>query len=418
MNPSRLFIQRPIATSLLMLALLLVGSLAYKMLPVSALPEVDYPIIRVSTFYPGASPDVTASLITAPLEKQFGQMTGLNQMTSSSSSGASMITLKFGLDMSLDVAEQEVQAAINAATSYLPTDLPNPPVYNKVNPADTPILTLALTSKNLPLPKVEDYADTRFSQKIAQITGVGLVSISGGQRPAIRIRCNSNALASYGLTLEDVRTVIAASSANQPKGSFDGKDLSYAINANDQLLSSHDFKTLIISYKKGASIRLSDIAQVDDDVEDIRQAAWVNGTPAVIINIQRQPGANVIKVVDKIKALLPQLSASLPSDINVSLLTDRTLTIRSSVKDAELDLFIAVSLVIFIVFLFLRNFSATIIPSVAVPLSLIGTFSVMYLMGFSLNNLTLMALTIATGFVVDDAIVMVENISRYIEKGD
>ncbi|MBY0281902.1 MAG: multidrug efflux RND transporter permease subunit [Alphaproteobacteria bacterium] len=418
MNPSEPFILRPVATSLLMVALFLVGMLAYRLLPVSALPEIEYPTIRVSTFYPGASPEVMASLITAPLEKQFGQMTGLSQMTSSSSTGASLINLKFSLEMSLDIAEQEVQAAINSAASYLPTDLPNPPIYNKINPADTPIITLALTSKTLPLSKVEDFAETRFLQKLSQLSGVGLVSISGGQRPSVRIQCNPNSLASYGLTLEDVRTTISNSSTNQPKGSFDGDRLSYAINANDQLLSSQDFSSLVISYKNNAPVRLIDVANVIEDAEDVKQAAWMNDTPAIILNIQKQPGSNVIKVVNQIKELIPKLSASLPSSIEVSLLTDRTTTIRASISDAQFDLCLAVILVVLVVFLFLRKLSITLIPSIVVPLSLIGTFAVMYLIGFSLNNLSLMALTIAAGFVVDDAIVMVENISRYIEQGE
>lgn len=417
MNPSRIFILRPIATSLLMVALLLAGLFSFQLLPISALPEVDYPTIRVSTFYPGASPDVMASFVTAPLERQFGQMAGLEQMTSTSSSSASIITLKFDLDMSLDVAEQEVQAAINAASSYLPKDLPFPPVYNKVNPADAPIVTLALTSGTLPLPKVEDYADTRFSQKIAQLSGVGLVSISGGQRPAIRVQCNPTALSSYGLSLEDVRASIVANNQNLPKGSFDGKHQASVINSNDQMLTSLAYKNLIVAYRNGAPLRLSDIAKVIDGAENVKQAAWMDNTPAVILNIQRQPGANVINVVDRIKKLMPQLTAELPGDITLKFLTDRTITIRASVIDALYDMMIAIGLVVLVVFLFLRNFSATMIPSVAVPLSIIGTFSAMYLFGFSLNNLTLMGLTIATGFVVDDAIVMLENISRYIEGG-
>jgi multidrug efflux pump len=358
-----------------------------------------------------------ASFVTAPLERQFGQMAGLEQMTSTSSSGASIITLKFTLDMSIDVAEQEVQAAINAATSYLPTDLPFPPIYNKVNPADAPIITLALMSQTLPLPKVEDYADTRFSQKIAQLSGVGLVSISGGQRPAIRVQCNPTALSSYGLSLEDIRTVIIANNQNLPKGSFDGKHQASIINSNDQLLTSLAYKELIVAYHNGAPLRLSDVAQVVDSAENVKQAAWMNSTPAVILNIQRQPGANVINVVDRIKKLLPQLTTDLPGGIKLKFLTDRTITIRASVSDALYEMMIAIVLVVIVVFLFLRNFSATMIPSVAVPLSIIGTFSAMYLFGFSLNNLTLMGLTIATGFVVDDAIVMLENISRYIEEG-
>ncbi|WP_032112297.1 multidrug efflux RND transporter permease subunit [Candidatus Paracaedibacter symbiosus] len=418
MSPSRPFILRPIATSLVMAALLLLGILAYRLLPASSLPEVDYPTIRISTFYPGASPDVMASLITAPLEKQLGQMTALSQMTSTSSNGSSIITVKFNLELSLDVAEQEVQEAINAATTYLPTDLPNPPIYNKVNPADTPIVTLALTTKTLPLTEVEDFADTRLSQKIAQLSGVGLVSISGGQRPAVRIQCNPNALSSYGLTLEDIHTAIDAASLNRPKGSFDGIAQSLTINANDQLLTSSEFKKVIVSYKNNAPVRVSDIAEVIDGAEDVRQAAWINDEQAIILNIQRQPGANVIEVVDRIKNLLPKISATLPGDVKLTLVTDRTTTIRASVADAQFDLLISILLVVLVVFIFLRNVSATLIPSVAVPLSLIGTLTVMYLMGFSLNNLTLMGLTIAAGFVVDDAIVMIENIARYIEEGE
>jgi multidrug efflux pump len=418
MNLSEPFIRRPIATSLLMFSIVLLGLLAYRLLPVSALPEVDYPTIRVSTFYPGASPDVMASLITAPLEKQFGIMAGLNQMTSSSSSGASIITLKFSLDTRLDIAEQEVQAAINAASNYLPANLPNPPIYNKVNPADTPILTLALTSKNLPMYKVQEYAETRFTQKISQISGVGLVNINGAQRPAVRVQCNPQALAHYGLTLEDIRTAVSSANSNQPKGSFDGPLQAYVINASDQILSSVDCSNIIVAYKNNNPIRLSDVAKVIDAPENKFQAAWKNEEPAIILNIQRQPGSNVIDVVDRIKAVLPTLIASLPGDIQVSILNDRTITVRASVKEALRDLFIAICLVVLVVFLFLKNISATLIPSVAVPLSLIGTFSFMYLMGFSINNLSLMALTIATGFVVDDAIVMLENISRYIENGE
>ena len=418
MNPSRIFILRPVATALLMVAILLAGGVAYHLLPVSALPQVDYPTIQVVTFFPGASPDVMASSITAPLERQFGQMPGLKQMTSSSSGGSSVITLQFSLELSLDVAEQEVQAAINAATTFLPTDLPNPPVYNKVNPADAPILTLALTSKTLPLPKVEDLADTRLAQKISQLPGVGLVSISGGQRPAVRIQANPTALAAYNLTLEDLRTAIAAANVNQAKGGFDGPRQSSIIGANDQLLTSADYRPLIVAYRNGAPVKLSDVADVKDGAENVRQAAWMNDSPAVIVNIQRQPGANVIEVVDRIKALLPQLRHSLSSAVDVSILTDRTTTIRGSVADVQFELLLAVALVVMVIFLFLRNLSATIIPSIAVPLSLVGTFGVMYLLGFSLNNLSLMALTIATGFVVDDAIVMIENVSRYIEQGD
>ncbi len=418
MNISSPFITRPVATTLLMVAILLAGAVAYRQLPVSALPQVDYPTIQVRTFYPGASPDVMASSVTSPLERQFGQMPGLNQMTSASSGGSSVITLLFSLDISLDVAEQEVQAAINAATQLLPRDLPNPPVYSKVNPADAPIMTLGLTSKSLPLPQVEDLADTRFAQKISQLPGVGLVSISGGQRPAVRVNANPTALASYGMTLEDLRTAISSANVNQAKGGFDGPRQSYIIGANDQLLSSKDYRSLVVAYKSGAPVVLSDVADVIDDAENVQQAAWMNNTPAVIVNIQRQPGANVIEVVNRIKQLLPQLQSSLPPSINVTILTDRTTTIRASVRDVQYEMLLAIALVVMVIFLFLRNFSATIIPSVAVPLSLVGTFGVMYLLGFSLNNLSLMALTISTGFVVDDAIVMIENIHRYIEQGE
>ncbi len=417
MSPSRPFILRPIATSLLMVALMLGGVIGFQLLPVSALPEVEYPTIQTYTFYPGSSPEVTASYITAPLERQFGQMPGLNQMTSTSSSGASVITMQFDLSMSLDVAEQEVQAAINAALTYLPVDLPNPPIYNKVNPADTPVITLALTAKDLPLTQVEDLADTRLALKLSQLTGVGLVSISGAQRPAVRIQANPTALASYGLTLEDLRTAITNANVNIAKGSFDGPEQSYTINSNDQLLAGDAYLPLIIAYKNGAPVRLSDIAKAVDGAENAKQASWMNLQPAVIMNIQRQPGANVIAVVDRIKKLLPQLRANLPATITTNLLTDRTITIRASVFDAEFEMVLAIALVVMVIFLFLRNLPATIIPSVSVPLSLAGTFGVMYLFGFSLNNLTLMALTIATGFVVDDAIVMIENISRYIEEG-
>ena len=418
MNISRPFILRPVATTLLMVAILLAGAAAYRLLPVAALPQVDYPIIQVRTFYPGASPDVMATSVTAPLERQFGQMPGLTQMTSASSNGSSVITMQFSLDLSLDVAEQEVQAAINAGFTFLPKDLPAPPVYSKVNPADTPILTLALSSDSLPLPQVEDMADTRFAQKISQLPGVGLVSISGGQRPAVRVHANPTALASYGLTLEDLRSAIAAANVNQAKGGFDGPHQAYIIGANDQLYSSKDFRPLIIAYRNGAPVKLTDVAQVIDDAEDVNQAAWKNEAPAVVVNIQRQPGANVIEVVDRIKKLLPQLQASLPAAIKVEVLTDRTTTIRESVKDVQFELFLAVVLVVLVIFLFLRNLAATAIPSVAVPLSLVGSFGVMYLLGFSLNNLSLMALTISTGFVVDDAIVMIENISRYVEEGE
>jgi multidrug efflux pump len=417
MNPSRIFILRPVATSLFMLAILLVGIVAYRMLPLSALPEVDYPTIQVVTLYPGASPDVMTSSITAPLERQFGQMPGLNQMSSTSSGGASVITLQFSLDLSLDVAEQEVQAAINAAGNLLPTDLPVPPIYNKVNPADTPILTLAVMSKTLPLVKVQNLVDTRIAQKIAQLPGVGLVSLSGGQRPAVRIQANPKALAAYGLSLDDLRLAIAAANVNQAKGSFDGPARASTIDANDQLKSAEEYKSMIIAYKNGAPVRLTDVAETKDDAENVRLAAWANDRAAVLVNIQRQPGANVIEVVDRVKRLLPQLQATLPGSVEVVLLTDRTTTIRASVRDVKIELVLAVVLVVMVIFLFLRSVSATVIPSVAVPLSLVGTFGVMYLAGFSINNLTLMALTIATGFVVDDAIVMIENVSRYIEEG-
>ncbi|MCS6265159.1 MAG: multidrug efflux RND transporter permease subunit [Nitrospira sp.] len=418
MNPSRLFIVRPVATVLTMIAILLAGALAYRQLPVSALPQVDYPTIQVMTFYPGAGPDVMTSSITAPLERQFGQMPGLNQMTSTSSGGSSVVTLQFSLDIDLDVAEQEVQAAMNAAATFLPRDLPAPPVYSKVNPADAPILTLALTSATLPLPQVRDFAETRFAQKISQLSGVGLVSISGGQRPAVRIQANPRALAAYGLTLEDLRTVVAAANVNQAKGGFDGPRRASIINATDQLFAGKDYKALIVAYRNGAPVRLSEVAEVIDDVENTKQAAWMNETPAVIVNIQRQPGTNVIEVVDRVKRLLPQLQGTLPSSVQVSVLTDRTTSIRATVRDVQFELVLAVALVILVIFLFLRTLPATVIPAVAVPLSLIGTFGLMYLMGFSLNNLTLMALTISTGFVVDDAIVMIENIARYIEQGE
>jgi multidrug efflux pump len=416
-NPSRPFILRPIATSLLMAGLLLAGGVAFEQLPVSALPEVDYPTIQVLTFYPGASPDVIASAITAPLERQFGQVPGLNQMTSTSSGGASIITLQFVLDLNIDVAEQEVQASINAAGTYLPKDLPNPPIYAKTNPADAPILTLSLTSTTLPLSAIEDLADTRLAQKISQLSGVGLVTISGGQKPAVRVQVNPTALSSYGLGLEDVRTAIASANVNQAKGNFDGPHQAYQIGANDQLLSSDQYKPIVIAYRNGAPVHLQDVATVVDGVENARQAAWMNTTPAVIVNVQRQPGANIIAVVDRVKALLPQLRSALPASIQVAVLTDRTTTIRASVKDVEFELMLTIALVVMVIFLFLRTMAATIIPSVAVPLSLVGTFGVMELFGYSLNNLTLMALTISTGFVVDDAIVMIENITRYVEQG-
>ena len=418
MGVSRSFIVRPVGTTLLMVALLLVGMLAYRLLPVSALPDVDYPTIQVVTLYPGASPDVIASSVTAPLERQFGQMPGLNQMSSTSSGGASVITLQFGLATRLDIAEQQVQAAISASTSLLPNDLPAPPVYNKVNPADTPILTLALTSRTMPLPQVQAFADMRLARKISQVSGVGLVSISGGQHPAVRIQCNPTSLAAYGLNVEDVRAVIRNASVNQAKGSLDGPARAYTIDANDQLRSAQDFRSLIVAYHKGTPVMLADVADVIEGAENTRQAAWVNERPAILLNIQRQPGANVIEVADRIKKLLPQLESALPPSIDVTLLSDRTNTIRASVKDVQFELVLAVALVVLVIFLFLRNLSATVIPGVAVPLSLIGTFAVMYLAGFSLNNLSLMALTISTGFVVDDAIVMVENIMRHIEAGD
>ena len=418
MSPSRLFILRPVATTLLMVGVLLVGWVAFTQLPVSALPEVDYPTIQVVTFYPGADPDVMASSVTSPLERQFGQVPGLSQMTSTSSFGSSVITLQFGLDQNIDVEEQQVQAAINSGSTYLPVDLPNPPIYNKVNPADAPILTLALTSDSLPLSKVEDLADTSLAQKISQLPGVGLVSISGGQKPAVRIQANPTALASYGLSLEDLRAALAQANVDQAKGVIDGQRQSYTIGANDQLFSSDQYKPIVIAYHNGAPVRVSDIANVIDGTENTRLAAWMNLTPAVIVNIQRQPGANIISVVDRIKKLLPQLQASLPTAVKVQILTDRTTTIRASVKDVYFELGLAIVLVILVVFLFLRNLAATAIPSVAVPLSLIGTFGVMYLLGYSLNNLTLMALTISTGFVVDDAIVMIENIDRFLEAGD
>jgi len=418
MSPSRLFILRPVATTLLMVGLLLVGLVAYKQLPVSALPEVDYPTIQVVTFYPGADSEVMASSVTAPLERQFGQVPGLSQMTSTSSFGSSLIILQFNLDQNIDVAEQQVQAAINAATTYLPRDLPNPPIYSKVNPADSPILTLALTSDTLPLTKVEDLADTTLAQKISQLPGVGLVSISGGQKPAVRIQANPTALASYGLSLEDLRTVLGQANVDQAKGVLDGPRQSYTINANDQLFSSSQYRDVIVATKNGAPVRLSDVATVIDGAENVRQAAWMNLTPAVIVNIQRQPAANIISVADRIKKLLPRLQSSLPSSIKLTILTDRTQTIRASVDDVQFEMLLTIGLVVMVIFLFLRNLPATVIPSVAVPLSLVGTFGVMYLLGYSLNNLTLMALTISTGFVVDDAIVMIENIDRYLEEGD
>ncbi|MBY0275511.1 multidrug efflux RND transporter permease subunit [Candidatus Binatia bacterium] len=426
MNVSRPFILRPVATTLLMVALFLAGALAWRNLPVAALPQVDYPTIQVVTFYPGASPDVMTSSVTAPLERQLGQMPGLARMTSTSSAGSSLITLQFALDLGLDVAEQEVQAAINASGTYLPRDLPNPPVYSKVNPADAPILTLALTSDTLPLPQVEDLAETRLAQKIAEVPGVGLVGIGGGQRPAVRIRVNPTALAAYDLTLEQVRAALAAANVNQAKGSFDGPARSFTIGANDQLLSSADYRPLVIAYRNGAAVRLADVADVSDDAENVEQAAWMwsaaaadapHASRAVILNVQRQPGANVIGVVDRIQKLLPQLASTLPQSVRITQLTDRTTTIRGSVADVQFELVLSVVLVVGVIFLFLRSLAGTLIPAVAVPLSLVGTFGVMYLLGFSLNNLSLMALTIATGFVVDDAIVMIENVARYVEQG-
>ncbi|HWZ43603.1 MAG TPA: efflux RND transporter permease subunit, partial [Candidatus Saccharimonadales bacterium] len=423
MTPSRLFILRPVATSLLMIGLLLVGIVAYLQLPVSALPQVDYPTIQVITFYPGAGPEVMASSVTAPLERQFGQVPGLNQMTSTSSYGSSIITLQFNLEQNIDVAEQQVQAAINAGTTFLPRDLPNPPIYSKVNPADAPILTLALTSDSLPLSKIEDLADTTLAQKISQLSGVGLVSISGGQKPAVRIQANPTALASYGLSLEDLRTVLGQANVDQAKGILENPRQSFTISSNDQLTSSAGYKSLIVAYRDGSPVRLSDVATVIDGAENVKQAAWMSVapattlSPAVIVNIQRQPGANIIGVVDRIKTVLPQLQGALGTAVKVTVLTDRTETIRASVEDVQFELMLTVALVVMVIFLFLRNFSATIIPSVAVPLSIVGTFAVMYLLGYSLDNLSLMALTISTGFVVDDAIVMIENIDRFLEEG-
>ncbi|QAZ68555.1 multidrug efflux RND transporter permease subunit [Solidesulfovibrio carbinolicus] len=417
MNLSRPFILRPVATTLLMVAVVLAGLTAYFQLPVSALPQVDYPTIQVRTFYPGASPDVMASAVTAPLERQFGQMPGLTEMTSVSSPGASVITLQFALSLSLDVAEQEVQAAINTATSLLPGDLPTPPVYSKVNPADAPILSLALTSEAMELTAVQDLADTRLAQKISQLSGVGLVSVAGGQRPAVRVEVNPTALAAYGIAVEDVRTAIAAANVNKAKGGFDGPRQSSILETNDQLLTADEYKPLIVSYRDGRPVRLSDVASIRTGPEDVRQAAWVNGKPAIVLNIQRQPGANVIAVVDRVKAILPQLRAALPAAVDLSVLTDRTVTIRASIDDVQIELLLAVVLVVGVIYLFLHDVPATLIPGTAVPLSLIGTFGVMYLLGYGLNNLTLMALTIATGFVVDDAIVMIENVARHVEEG-
>ncbi|AHY42980.1 MdtB/MuxB family multidrug efflux RND transporter permease subunit [Stutzerimonas decontaminans] len=418
MNISRLFILRPVATTLSMVAILLAGLIAYKLLPVAALPQVDYPTIRVMTLYPGASPEVMTSAVTAPLERQFGQMPGLAQLSSTSSGGASVITLRFSLDVALDVAEQEVQAAINAANNLLPNDLPAPPVYNKVNPADTPVLTLAVTSESLPLPKLHDLVDTRMAQKLAQINGVGMVSIAGGQRPAVRIRTNPEALAAYGLSLADVRSLITSSNVNQPKGNFDGPTRVSMLDANDQLKTPAEYAELILTYQDGAALRLKDVADIVDGAENERLAAWANDSQAVLLNVQRQPGANVIDVVERIQVLLPEVKASMPAGLDVVVLTDRTQTIRAAVTDVQHELMLATFLVVMVTFVFLKKLSATVIPSIAVPLSLVGTFAVMYLCGFSLNNLTLMALTIATGFVVDDAIVMLENIARHLEEGE
>ncbi|KRW58121.1 MdtB/MuxB family multidrug efflux RND transporter permease subunit [Pseudomonas sp. TTU2014-080ASC] len=418
MNVSRLFILRPVATTLIMLAIFISGLLAYRLLPVSALPEVDYPTIRVMTLYPGASPDVMTSAVTAPLERELGQMAGLKQMSSTSSGGASVITLRFNLDMRMDVAEQEVQAAINTASNLLPNDLPAPPVYNKVNPADTPVLTLAISSETMPLPKVYDLVDTRLAQKLAQTSGVGLVSLAGGQRPAVRLRVNPEALAAYGLNLSDVRSLITSSNVNQPKGNFDGPTRISQLDANDQLKSVDEYRELILDYENGGALRLKDVAQIIDGAENQRLAAWANRNEAVLVNVQRQPGANVIEVVDSIKELLPHLTQVLPASLDVVVLTDRTETIRAAVKGVQHELLLAIALVVLVTFLFLRKLSATLIPSIVVPLSLIGTFAVMYLAGFTVNNLTLMALTIATGFVVDDAIVMLENIARHLEEGE
>ncbi|MBD1554301.1 efflux RND transporter permease subunit [Pseudomonas typographi] len=418
MNISRLFILRPVATTLTMLAIVLAGLIGYKLMPVSALPQVDYPTIRVMTLYPGASPQVMTSAVTAPLERQFGQMPGLDQMASTSSGGASVITLRFSLALSMDVAEQEVQAAINAANNLLPSDLPAPPVYNKVNPADTPVVTIAISSKTLPLPKLNDLVETRMAQKLSQIGGVGMVTLAGGQRQAVRIKVNPQALAANGLNLADVRTLIGNSNVNQPKGNFDGPTRVSMLDANDQLRSPQDYANLILAYQNGAPLRLKDVAQIVDGAENDRLAAWANRQQAVLVNIQRQPGANVIEVVDRIRQALPALTANLPAGLDVAVLADRTQTIRASVHDVQIELLFSIVLVVLVTFLFLRRASATLIPSIAVPLSLIGTFAVMYLAGFSINNLTLMAMTIATGFVVDDAIVMLENIARHIEEGE
>ena len=418
MNPSRIFILRPVATTLLMLAILIVGAIAYVQLPLSALPEVAYPTIQVETFYPGASPEVITSAITAPLEKQFGQMPGLNQMSSTSSAGASVITLEFNLALAIDVAEQEVQAAISAAQNLLPQDLPSPPIYAKVNPADAPVLTLGITSGVLPLTEVEDLADIRVAQKISQLKGVGVVSISGGQRPAVRVIVNPRALAAYGLNIDDLRTTIGVANQNGPKGTLDGPMSAYTVNTNDQIRSADEYGSIVIAYKNAAPVRLRDVATLVAGAENTKLGGWMNRTPALILNVQRQPGANVVDVVNRVHELLPSLHSALPAGVEVTILTDRTTTIRASIADVEFELALAVALVVLVIFIFLRNVPATVIPSLSVPLSLVGTFAVMYLANFSLNNLSLMALTISTGFVVDDAIVMIENISRYIELGD
>src|ERR1022692_1165303 len=401
-----------------MAAILLVGIVSYTQLPVSALPEVAYPTIQVLTFYPGASPYVMATTVTAPLERQFGQLQGLSQMTSSSSGGTSVVVLQFALSLNIDVAEEEVQSAINASQSLLPSNLPAPPTYSKTNPADAPVLTLAITSDSVPLSQVEDLVDTRLAPKLSQLNGVGLVSISGGQKPAVRIRANPVALSSYGINLEDLRTALIQASSNAAKGNFDGPRQNYQIDSNDQLVSSADYRSVVVAYRNGAPVMLTDVAQIVDDVENDKQAAWMNKTPAVILNIQRQPGANTISVVKSIKAILPQLQTNLPAGIKVTQMTDLTVPIQASVEDVEFELMLTVVLVVLVIFLFLRSFRATVIPAVAVPISLVGTLGAMYLLGYSLDNLSMMALVIATGFVVDDAIVMIENVSRFLEAGD
>ena len=418
MNPSRLFIERPVATALLMVAIVLAGLVGFRFLPLSALPEVDYPTIQVQTLYPGASPEVMGRTVTAPLERQFGQRPGLDRMASTSAAGVSIITLQFGLGLALDVAEQEVQAAINAGASLLPNDLPAPPVYAKVNPADAPVLTLAISSETLPLTEVQNLVNTRLAQKISQVTGVGLVSLAGGQRPAVRIQADTQALASYGLGLDSLRTAITGANANSAKGGFDGPTRSYTINANDQLLTVDDYKNLIVSWRNGAPVRMVNVARVIEGAENNRLGAWANETPAIILNVQRQPGANVIATVNSILQQLPELEAALPASLTLQVLSDRTTGIRASVHHVEIELLLAVLMVVLVIFFFLHSLRATVIASLAVPISLIGSCGLMYLLGYSLNNLSLMALTIATGFVVDDAIVMIENIARYLEKGE